>query len=92
MLTLRSKILDAETESPAYPPASTLGGNRQVNSAHKLLDAEAELPAYPPAFTLGTNGHVNSEPVLDSGRKLRICCFSFQIILKSNDFSYRTGP
>ena len=86
------KLVDAETKSPAYPPASTLGGNRQVNYAQKVLDAETELPAYPAAFTLGTNRHVNSEPVLDSGRKLRTFYFSFQIFPKSNDFSYWTGP
>ena len=53
--------LSADTDSPAYPPAFTLGGNRHVNSAQKLLDAETESPAYPPAFTLGGNRHVNSE-------------------------------
>ena len=29
----------AETDSPAYPPAFTLGGNRHVNSEHQLLGA-----------------------------------------------------
>ena len=100
MPILRSKTLDAETESPAHPPASTLGGNTHVNSEHKLLHASSKSLAYPPAsilgrnrqvnyaqkvldaetelpaFTLGRNRHVNSEPVLDSGRELRIFHFS----------------
>ena len=58
----------------------------------KVLDAETELPAYPAAFTLGTDRHVNSEPVLDSGRKLRISYSSLKFFLKPNDFSCRTGP
>ena len=52
--TLRPSF-SAETDSPAYPPAFTLGGNRHVNSEHELLDAQSKSPAYPPASSAETD-------------------------------------